>query len=191
MNSRRLVMHFVGEDRVELFETHFEHPLVGTERRLIRGKRSGAYRGYSTFQWTRAVQALSVLMVEARRCGAVGRGVPRLMGGKGSLASSLDYAIDKQTTWLHDMFGWDESGRGYSRRLFSRTNPGQRNMGPVAVGLNQFCLEFGDIEIMLNGALVSTAEGLGHVLVKLGHLDHETNQELASPHIKSQLKFAA
>ena len=157
---RKLVLHFVGDQQIELFETLFTHPVVGEERRCIRGKRSGAYRGYSTFQWTKAVQALSLLMVEACIRSHAPSNAPLLTGGTGSFASSLDYAIDKQTTWLFDMFGWDSKGGGLSRRLFIRSNPGQRLPGPVALSLNLISIGYQEIEILLNYEPVTGLDAL-------------------------------
>lgn len=147
---RKLVLHFVGETRVELFETLFSHPLAGSERRCIRGHRSGAYRAYSTFQWTKAVHALALLGVEAAIRAQEPAESPLLVGWRGSLASSLDYAIDKQTTWLTEMFGWDEHGTGLSRRLFLRSNPGQRISGRVALSLNRNFCDHHEVLILLN-----------------------------------------
>jgi hypothetical protein len=157
---KKLTLHFAGDNTIELFETCFMHPLVGEERRCIRGKRSGAYRGYSTFQWTKAVQALSLLMVEAAIRVHAPSSAPLLHGSTGSFASSLDYAIDKQTTWLFDMFGWDSNGSGFSRRLFIRSNPGQRLAAPVAISLNFHSLAAEHLEIMVNYQKLSTLEEL-------------------------------
>lgn len=157
---RKLVMHFVGDSSMELFESCFVHPTIGEERRCVRGKRSGAFRGYSTFQWTKAVQGLSIMMIEAAIRAQAPSAAPLLLGGTGSFASSLDYAIDKQTTWLYDMFGWDAKGAGFSRRLFIRSNPGQRLSAPVAITLNLNCLAFSEIEVLVNFQRVSDVDQL-------------------------------
>jgi hypothetical protein len=150
MGERGFTLNFIGEERVELFETAFRHPLVGEERRAIRGKQAGAYRGHSTFQWTKAVQAMCLLMVRAALSkGAPIRG-PFLVGARGTAASSLDYAIDKQTLWLVDMFGTTCGGESMSRRVFARSNPGQRTSAPVALGLHVHTLSPADIVILKN-----------------------------------------
>lgn len=164
---RKLVLHFVGEQQIELFETCFKHPLIGEERRCIRGKRSGAYRGYATFQWTKAVQAMALLLLEAATRTHLPSRSPLLSGPKGSFASSLDYAIDKQTTWLLDMFGWDHKGSGLGRQLFIRTNPGQRLPGPVAIALNLNYLSYAEVEILWNYQPVATADELLSMKEKL------------------------
>jgi hypothetical protein len=157
---RKFALHFVGGTEYELFETLFVHPLVGEERRCIRGKRSGAYRGCATFQWTKAVQGLALLALEAGiRAGGPSM-EPLLAGRRGSFASSLDYAIDKQTTWLMEMFGWDTSGTGVGRRLFPRSNPGQRFPGPVAISLNLNYLSHTEIQILVNERTVTDPDGL-------------------------------
>jgi hypothetical protein len=177
---RKLTLHFAGIDTVELFESCFIHPVIGEPRRCIRGKRSGAYRGYSTFQWTKAVQALSLLMVEAAKRVYEPSSHPMLRGGTGSFASSLDYAIDKQTTWLYDMFGWDDRGAGFSRRLFVRSNPGQRIAAPVAISLQLHCLSELEIEIFLNYEKITTLEGYLGLLNKLQENSAGTNRPVAA-----------
>lgn len=158
---RKLVAHFAGAgSSCELIETLFIHPVIGEERRCIRGKRSGAYKGYATFQWTKAVQGLSLFVIEAAiRKYRSGQG-PLLVGCNGSFASSLDYAIDKQTSWLYDMFGWDSKGAGLSRKLLLRSNPGQRMAGPVAVSLNLNFLEPSNITVLYNYEELSSLEAL-------------------------------
>jgi hypothetical protein len=181
---RKLTLHFAGDKSVELFETCFIHPLIGEPRRCIRGKRSGAYRGYSTFQWTKAVQALSILMVEAAKRTIEPTSAPMLRGGTGSFASSLDYAIDKQTTWLYDMFGWDDRGSGFSRRLFMRSNPGQRIAAPVAISLNLHCLSEQEVEIFFNCDRVSTSTQFASLLTFLQPIALERENDSLSEDTK-------
>lgn len=183
---RKLTLHFAGTTNVELFETCFIHPVVGEPRRCIRGKRSGAYRGYSTFQWTKAVQALSLLMVEAAKRTIEPSSTPMLRGGVGSFASSLDYAIDKQTTWLYDMFGWDDKGSGFSRRLFMRSNPGQRIAAPVAISLNLHCLSEHEVEVYFNYDRVSTLTQFQSLLGYLEPIVIEKNSISALENSKVQ-----
>lgn len=158
---RKLVAHFAGTGSdCELIETSFMHPSVGEERRCIRGKRSGAYRDCSTFQWTKAVQALALLLVEAALRKHQPSHAPLLIGRTGSLASSLDYAIDKQTSWLYEMFGWDSKGAGLSRKLLLRSNPGQRMKAPVAISMNLNYLDPTNITIMFEYAELKTEQEL-------------------------------
>lgn len=158
---RKLVAHFAGVGpSCELIETLFIHPIIGEERRCIRGKRSGAYKGYATFQWTKAVQGLSLLVIEAALRKYRSAQGPLLVGCNGSFASSLDYAIDKQTSWLYDMFGWDSKGAGLSRKLLLRSNPGQRMASPVAVSLNLNYLEPGNITVLYNYEELSSLAAL-------------------------------
>lgn len=180
---RKLTMHFIGEAEMELFETCFIHPTISEERRCVRGKRSGAYRGYSTFQWTKAVQALSLLMVEAAIRAHTPSRAPLLLGSTGTFASSLDYAIDKQTSWLFDMFGWDTKGSGFSRKLFIRSNPGQRLAAPVALTLNLNCLSLNEVEILVNFQPVSTVEELRLLKARLEDVSALTCKE--KPHLRA------
>ena len=138
MQPYRFVLGFVGGANAELNETYFSHPLLAKPQQSIRGRVCGAYRGYHTFQWTKAVQALALLCL--RTMAAAQRGVEEatmLIGDEQSFALSLDYAIEKKTTWLLEMFGVDSHGMPFVRRLINRSNPGHKRKAPVALSLNQ------------------------------------------------------
>lgn len=164
-------LYFVGDEAPELHETVFVQPILGQERRSVRGKRAGAYEGYSTFQWTKAVQGLSVLFLRARMRlsgeNSCSFSVPQLIGDNLSLAASLDYALDKQTTWLLDMFGWDRNGLALARRAIYRTNPGRKRKGPVALSLNPNFLPPEDVEIYFNQQPITKSSVLQELCHKI------------------------
>ena len=121
-------------------KTVFGHPLLEGEALAVRGKTSGAYDGFGSFQWTPAVQAVSVLFLRAAaRSGSHPETkwrAPLLEGESKSLAASLDYALAKQPNWLLDMFGIDKHGDSIGRLLITRSNPERKRKGPVALGLS-------------------------------------------------------
>lgn len=86
----------------------------------VRGKLYGHSEDSRVFQWTPAVKALAILLLSARIDGSfddnIGKG--ELIGGKGSLASTLDYAISKQPAWITDVFGTYNGGNCYLRKLY-------------------------------------------------------------------------
>ncbi len=118
----------------------------------VRGKTPGAYRGAGCFQWTPAVKAMCVLFIQAlaRSFEDVYIPEPTLSGRRGSLAASLDYAIDKGPLWLCDMFGLDMSGRTNLRWLILRTNSGNKRPGPVCLSLNESILSPENIKVVVN-----------------------------------------
>ncbi len=128
----------------------------------VRGKTAGAYKHAGTFQWTPGVKALSVICMTAvaRQLKRVKSILPLLEGGKDSLASSLDYALNKQPEWLFDMFGTDKNGNTYLRQLLLRSNPGRRWRGTVSISLNEQLLAPQSINIYVENALVKSAEEL-------------------------------
>lgn len=150
----KIILDFVSENGLQLCETRFSHPLAGDEKCCVRGKLSGAYDGYGTFQWTKAVQGLTLLLVRAKIHDAFQNTTPimgpHLIGHRLSPAASLDYALDKQTTWLVDMFGCDKYGMCLARRMIKRTNSGRKRAGPVSLSLNTKFLETNDIVVMLD-----------------------------------------
>lgn len=99
----------------ELERTLFTGNPVQSEIIAVRGKTAGAYRNAGTFQWTPGVKALTVVFLTAISRSTLDRKTfsPLLAGERGSLASSLDYALNKQPEWLFDMFGADEKSNAF------------------------------------------------------------------------------
>ncbi len=119
------------------FEIHFSnnfeaYKLVYNERVSIRGKDSAAYQSSYSFQWTQAVKALSILVLRSMVYPSY-----VLEGETGSLASSLDYSISKNTHWISDLFGVDASGRSLAKKIFKRFNSDRSIKAPVGISLNR------------------------------------------------------
>lgn len=152
----------------ELDQVHFTHSLLDGERISVRGKTASS-GAHGTFQWTTAVQALSVLLLRGA-LNASNFGLKRfpvineIKGEKGSLAASLDYAIDKQPAWLAEMFGTDAQGASLFRRLITRNNSGGRRPGPVSITLNLIALPPERISITLDGTSVHKPEEQFYIL---------------------------
>jgi hypothetical protein len=148
----QLTLDFAHDDgQIQLEKTVFRLR-AEIEFIAVRGKTSGAYKCSGSFQWTPAVRAVSVFFVQAlaRSFEEVDSTEPTISGRRGSLASSLDYAIDKEPQWLCDMFGLDEAGKTNLRRLIFRSNPGGKRPGPVSLGLNESALPTQNITVLLN-----------------------------------------
>ena len=154
-----LELCFLGGDRPELSESRFTHPCLERPRCCVRGKQPGVFLECGTFQWTRAVRAMCLLILRCKagtggtgdglRCGHV------LSGGAGTPAVSLDDALHKQTGWLQDMFGLDGEGRPLGPRLFLRSSSGRRGRSaPVSVMLNPCFIDIGDIDVRRDGRLL-------------------------------------
>ncbi len=131
----------------------------------------GAYRAAGCFQWTPAVKAMCVLFIQAlaRSFEDVYIPEPTLSGRRGSLAASIDYAIDKGLLWLCDMFGLDMSGRTNLRWLILRTNSGNKRPGPVCLSLNESILSPEHIKVVVNAMPIhrkNFLEGIIDILTK-------------------------
>jgi hypothetical protein len=125
-----------GAEDPQLSMTEFSHPALSQDvARCVRGKVEGAFQEYGSFQWTRAVKALTILCMYSRL--VVDSSQPLLSGEGGSLASSLDYAIGKVPTWLQEMFGTNRSGVSLISRIIERSNPERKRPGPVALSLRR------------------------------------------------------
>lgn len=169
MSDILLELHFAGTVDVQLVETRFEGALLKGPKISIRGKTSGAFANVGNFQWTSAVRAFCVLCV--RTVLALGhrelREVSQISGLRGSLASSLDYALSKQPAWLREIGGLDNQGNAYVRRLIVRTNPECKRPGPVILGVNSRVLAFDRIHIFWEKTRVETVDGLRSLLSAL------------------------
>ena len=142
-------------ESLALEKTSFSHPIVGGELKAVRGKTAGAYHGFSTFQWTPAVQSMVVLVLRTVAFGRQNHVSDAVIQGyEGSPASSLDYSIGKTPAWMLDIFGVDRSGAPLAKRLFRRTNPERKRSGPVSVALNDSMLSYSDITIYINDETV-------------------------------------
>ena len=135
----------------------------------VRGKTAGAYTCSGSFQWTQAVKAVSVLFLHAlaNSFENSGTATPMISGKRGSLASSLDAAIDKEPQWLCDMFGLDESGKSNLRRLIFRSNPGGKRPGPVSITLNESDLPPENIQVLVDSIPIHDREFLNKIIAKL------------------------
>ena len=142
LGPAKIELAFLNEADPQLEKVKFYYDTELGEIQSIRGKSPGAWLSYNTFLWSPAVRALTLLCV---KCAC---GVPeedKISGEEGSLASSLDYAVAKGTAWLSDMFGVNEEGRPYCRKLFLRSNPERKRPGPVFVSLNPQILRASNI----------------------------------------------
>lgn len=172
-----LGLWFTTEGKLELIKTTFKSPHLPRDILAVRSKTSGAYSTTATFQWTSAVQALSVLLLKAVHRAKVGERThePLLEGGKGSMAASLDASLYKQTAWLSDVFGANANGDALSKRILTRTNPGRRRFGPVMVALNENILPAASIKIYLDNRPIHHADAVLECLRKIEGQWQETD----------------
>ncbi len=132
----------------------------GAEFVTVRGKTAGAYKNAGKFQWTPGVKALSIVFLRALAL-TLRKEIsfcPLLEGGRGSLASSLDYALSKQPEWLFDMFGHDDEGNAVLRKVLFRSNSSLRRVGNVGISLNEQLLDPQNIKVYIGSRLLTDAE---------------------------------
>ena len=142
-----LELRFVGSDTPELFESSCRL-IPGTICSAVRGKTSGAYRGYGTFQWTSAVKAVCVALLRAKVCAATAES-SAISGEKGSL-------------------GFTPAGGLIARRLFLVSNPNRKRPGPVVIVLNERVLATAEIKVSLDGKVLTSTEDLQRLLNTIG-----------------------
>ena len=188
-----LGLWFSSKPQLELIKTTFRTPVVKEEVIAIRGKTAGAFGTNVTFQWTSAVQAISILLLRA-----AGHGLrnfksllPLLQGEKNTLAASLDAAIYKGVAWL-DLFGANSSGESLSRRILTRSNPGRRRAGPVMLALNEHVLPNKAIAVYIDELRVEDSkviERYANVIETAWNAAHPTTAPQAAARRNSSLRL--
>jgi hypothetical protein len=165
MQGNSFVFHFEGSSRIELVRS--EVRIAGVARTLtcIRGKTAGAYITCGSFQWTSGVRGVCAAFLRFVLSEAGDTVDFCLVGGKGSLAASLDYALSKGPSWLGEMFGSGIGGSQLARRIFKITNPNRKRPGPVAISVNKNVVSVDHVQIYWDNKLVTDSAQLYAMLV--------------------------
>jgi len=182
IHMAQLILHFAhNAGRIELEKTLFRSS-AGEEFIAVRGKTAGAYGCIGSFQWTPAVKALCAFFVQALRRNSIKEQTsgPMISGTRGSLASSLDYAINKEPQWLCDMFGLDATGKTNLRRLIFRSNTNIKRPGPVSLSLNPSALPAENITVLLDSIPIENESVLDAILSALVDESSQSFQLLQS-----------
>ena len=155
-----------------LFETSLFSHYCPEEIRAMRGS-CNVIPSYVSFPWSAGVRALAYFFVR----NALARSNAQysdskdwildgmLYGGKGSMASSLDYAISKEPAWLLDMFGVLSGGQAIIRKFIKRFNPERKLPGPVRLSLNP--KDPINISVYLDGVHLSSSNELRKLATEL------------------------
>ncbi len=165
MQGNSFVFHFEGSSRIELVRS--EVRIAGLARTLtcIRGKTAGAYISCGSFQWTSGVRGVCAAFLRFLLSEESDVVDFCLIGGKSSLAASLDYAISKGPAWLGEMFGSGIGGNQLARRIFKITNPNRKRPGPVAISVNKNVVSADQVQIYWEGKLITESSQLYSMLV--------------------------
>lgn len=156
-----LNLYLSGDAQPELLRTEFLADAHSAPLRSVRGKTARLYGdSVGTFQWTAAVQGLTVLCLRtlAQQSESGKSSELDVLEGEGNtLASALDYALGKPPIWLIELFGSDVQGEALAKRLFIRSNPERKQPGPVRIRVNQRLLPAREIRIFRGETQVSSA----------------------------------
>lgn len=132
-----------------LVKSSFRHPLLSHELLAVRGRDAGAFRSCGSFEWSKAVRGLCMLLVNSKLRDL--SETPDISGFQNSLAAALDYAIDKQPEWMHSMFGSDSEGNTLLKRLIRRSNSGRKRAGPVSLSVDENFIPIECIRVSMDG----------------------------------------
>ncbi len=128
MAQTKITLFFSTRPTRELLEIRFSSASTDGELTSVRGTFSGARGDASTFKWTPATQALSVILLRAAADGrdptlqdVISR--PLLFGRFGSHANQLSRGIYKNARWILDDFvcGVTRDGRKTFERKVNRS----------------------------------------------------------------------
>ncbi len=154
-------LYFTSGEELRLYRVESRYGSV--HRISFNGDHRERGEGAGFFPWSRGVRAMSAVVVRAVVSSCVPGVDPYVKGGRGSLAASLDGALSKEPHWLLDCFGVLDNGAPVSRRLFTRSNPGRKRMGPVAVALASR-VPRDNVALVLNGEPVDSQSALLRLL---------------------------
>ncbi len=163
MQAISILLHFAGNPKVELIRTEFYDLSRQCTKVCVRGKATDT-PSTGSFQWTTGVRALCAVFLRFAISDQDDQLGYCLQGTRGSLASSLDYALSKSPTWLVEMFGTGANGTPYARRLFRISNPNRKRPGPVVISVNNNALQSQCIQIVVDGSLVTDRNDLRNLL---------------------------
>ena len=185
-----LVLNFWSEGgKTQLASTEFHCGWADSTCFSVRGKVAGAYAGAGTFQWSRAVHGLCLLMAigASRRFSILQRPTVMLTGGVNTLASSLSYAIDKQPGWIVDMFGANSQGVPNIKRLILRSNAGLKSGPEVALSVNSNTILPRNITLKVNGALCECESEINQLISNLNCSNDKAEDQRSEEVIVSRL----
>jgi len=169
MSNSSIALHFSMDDKEPALDSmRFTSPLTeNVSISAYRGAQIASWTGERCFRWTSAVCALSYLAVRYREMSKPGSPIPVLEGYGGSMAASLDYALSKKPAWLLDVFGVTQKGDPIALRLFQRRNGCRKLPGPVLIRFNPNMLAPENVQIHLNGRLLTEGHDLEALSTKL------------------------
>ena len=165
MQGSSFVFYFEGSARLELVRTEVRINALPRCLTCIRGKTSGAYANFGSFQWTSGVRGVCSAFLRFILSEGSDKVDFCLIGGKASLAASLDYAISKGPAWLGEMFGAGVGGNQLARRIFKITNPNRKRPGPVAISVNKNLVSADQVQIFWDGKQVTEHSQLYSMLL--------------------------
>ena len=155
----KLDLYFGSSETPGLYRTVFHAPRSSKPIVGIRG--TTLHTSALPFIWGPAAQSLSLLFVSAVHARIQGNDItmPLLEGGSASPAGALARLLKKRTTsWLHDLFGADASGRSLLHRIVILGNARGKQHGPTTATLREEFLSSGDIRVFIDGENISCNE---------------------------------
>ena len=178
-----VLLQFLAEGGApQLVATKFSSALLERELVCLRGKVPVGTTSAGSFLWSAGVVGASAAFVKAKLAFAMDASRDDWMNAAGlnseksNPAISLDYALSKQPNWLLDMFGSDSRGFPLIKRIFLRSNPERKRIGPVVVAINPAFLNPSQIKIEVDGQPIEDVSSLAEIL---NHIESGFDSSLA------------
>ena len=154
-------LYFSSLSTPELVRTEFCGFGQSAEK-IVSTRGKYTFRGGATFQWTSAVRAISLLFVETSLARTKEQSLV-LSGELGSAAASIDFSIEKQPTWLREMFGEDSKQNSNVKRVIRRGNPHGKKPGPFLLTVSDnvsIKLYIDNLKVEKPAEIIELIEGL-------------------------------
>lgn len=184
MSTRTFDLHFSSQLPTFLERTTFSDQSELLHLESARAKRRSS--GIGAFSWSPAVRGLILLSLRTieHRLGGSSGASPRLRGGLGTLAASLDFALSKRPLWLLDMFGMDRHGLSNADLIFSRRNAERKRGGDVDIWIDETYLAYTGIRTHWMGEEVREPQKINFLIQHLfgisGTRTHSSPSRLSS-----------
>jgi hypothetical protein len=155
----KLELYFGSSETPGLYRTVFHAPR--SSKPIVGMRGTTLHTTALPFIWGPAAQSLSLLFVSAVQARVQGNPItmPLLEGGSASPAGALARLLKKRTTsWLHDLFGTDASGRSLLHRIVILGNARGKQHGPTTATLREEYLSSSDLRVFIDGEDISSNE---------------------------------
>jgi hypothetical protein len=162
-----LCLVFEGAQLDRIRFCHLRRP----SRESFRG-RSRFHKTAGSFSWSSAVKFTVLLFITEQIARIENEPEAKLVGKRGTPASVLDYALDRQPVWIKEVFGVDKEGVSFLHSLIQRSNSRPKEDTEITVTMRKNRREDTAIRIFIDSIDISNnSKALRQLAVRLQEPD--------------------